>query len=198
MVAPTALRPWALERIRRETAHAKAGRPARILAKMNALVDSEVIQTLYEASNAGVRIDLIVRGICCLRPGIPGVSDNIRVISVIGRFLEHSRAFCFQNDGADEVWVGSADWMPRNFDRRIEVTIPIENPEHRGTIRRLLELMLEDNRQAWDLQPDGSYLQRQPGAEPERGTHRVLIEQYREQGVRADVTGTFPVVSGQP
>jgi polyphosphate kinase len=195
VVAPTALRPWALERIRREAAHARTGRPARILAKMNALVDSEVIQALYDASNAGVRIDLIVRGICCLRPGIPGVSDNIRVISVIGRFLEHSRAFCFQNDGADEVWVGSADWMPRNFDRRIEVTIPIENPEHRGTIRRLLELMLEDNRQAWDLQPDGSYLQRQPGAEPERGTHRVLIEQYREQGVRADVTGTFPVVN---
>jgi polyphosphate kinase len=196
VVAPTALRPWALERIRRETAHARAGRPARILAKMNALVDSEVIQALYEASNAGVRIDLIVRGICCLRPGIPGISENIRVISVIGRFLEHSRAFCFQNDGVDEVWIGSADWMPRNLDRRIEVTVPIEDPEHRATIRRLLELMLEDNRQAWDLQPDGNYVQRQPGTEPDRGTHRALIEQYREQGVRADATGTFPVVSG--
>ena len=197
VVAPTALRPWALERIHRETAHAKAGRPARILAKMNALVDSEVIQALYEASNAGVRIDLIVRGICCLRPGIPGVSDKIRVISVIGRFLEHSRAFYFQNDGAEEVWIGSADWMPRNFDRRIEVIVPIEDPAHGETIRRLLELMFEDNRQAWDLLADGSYGQRQPGAEPERGTHRVLIEQYREQGVRAEITGSYPV-SGPP
>jgi polyphosphate kinase len=195
VVAPSGLRPWVLESIRREAEHARAGRPARILAKMNALVDAEVIQTLYEASNAGVEIDLVVRGICCLRPGVAGVSERIRVLSVVGRFLEHSRAYCFYHDGAEEVWIGSADWMPRNFDRRIEVVAPIEDPGHRETIRRGIELMLEDDRQAWDLRPDGSYVQRQPASEPDRGTHRVALERYHELGVRSDgQTGAFPVV----
>ena len=125
---------------------------------------------------AGVQVDLIVRGICCLRPGIPGVSDNIRVISVLGRFLEHSRTVFFRNGGKEEVFITSADWMPRNLERRVEAAVPIEDPRHRNEIRRILELMLEDNRQAWDMQPDGSYIQRRPApGEPERGTQQLLI-----------------------
>ena len=122
---------------------------------MNALVHPDIIAALYEASRAGVPIDLIVRGICCLRPGLAGVSETIRVISIIGRFLEHSRAFYFLNGGQEEVYIGSADWMPRNLDRRIECVLPIQNPAHRQTIRTLLELMWSDNRQAWDLGADG-------------------------------------------
>jgi polyphosphate kinase len=160
-----------LELIEREVAHAAAGRPARVLAKMNALVDPEIIAALYAASRAGVTVDLIVRGICCLRPGVPGVSDNIRVLSVVGRFLEHSRAFCFRNDGTWEVFIGSADWMPRNLDRRIEAVAPVEDPVHRQAILDVLERMLRDNRQAWDLQADGSYVQRRPApGEPVRAS----------------------------
>ncbi len=175
-VAPRWLKLKVLAAIRRETEHAKAGRQGRILAKMNSLVDRDVIHALYEASQAGVKIDLIIRGICCLRPGIAGVSDNIRVISIVGRFLEHSRAAVFRNGGREEVYISSADWMPRNLERRVEVAVPIEDPRHRAEVRRLLELMLKDNRQAWDLQPDGSYHQRRPEpGDPDRGTHGVLI-----------------------
>jgi polyphosphate kinase len=167
--------------IRREIAHAQEGRPARILGKMNALVDAEIISTLYEASKAGVVIDLIVRGICCLKPGLPGVSDNIRVISVVGRFLEHSRAFYFLNGGEEEVFISSADWMPRNLDRRIEVAVPIQDLHHRIVIRDILELLWRDNRQAWDLHADGTYTQRTPSSpEDERATHKILIERYRD------------------
>ena len=180
IVAPRGMRERFIEMIRREIRHKEAGRPARIFAKMNALVDPDIIATLYEASRAGVPIDLIVRGICCLRPGLPGVSDSIRVISIIGRFLEHSRAFYFLNGGQEEVYIGSADWMPRNLDRRIECVLPIQNPAHRQTIRTLLELMWSDNRQAWDLGADGTYLQRHPSSpDTERGTHRILAEAVR-------------------
>ncbi len=176
VVAPRWMKTALLEAIRRETGHAREGRRARILAKMNALVDADVIAALYEASRAGVEIDLIVRGICCLRPGVPGVSENIRVISIVGRFLEHSRAMVFRNGGREQVYITSADWMPRNLDRRVEVAVPIEDPRHRATIRKLLEQMLADNRQAWEMRPDGSYIQRHPApGEPERGTHRLLI-----------------------
>ncbi|HET8622934.1 MAG TPA: polyphosphate kinase 1 [Gemmatimonadales bacterium] len=175
IVAPRGMRERFIDLIRREIRHREAGRPARILAKMNALVDPDIIAALYEASRAGVTIDLIVRGICCLRPGLRGVSENIRVLSIIGRFLEHSRAFYFLNDGAEEVYIGSADWMPRNLDRRIECVLPIENPAHRQTIRNVLELMWTDNRQAWELKPDGTYEQRcPPNPEAERATHRIL------------------------
>ncbi|MGH7702032.1 MAG: polyphosphate kinase 1, partial [Gemmatimonadales bacterium] len=181
IVAPRGMRESFLAMIRREIAHAEAGRPARILAKMNALVDSDLIVALYEASRAGVTVDLIVRGICGLRPGLPGVSERIRVISIIGRFLEHSRATYFLNGGAEELYIGSADWMPRNLDRRIEAAAPIEDPTLRREVRDLLELMLEDNRQAWELMPDGSYVQRQPPSpQLERGTHRILSEAERE------------------
>ncbi|HQR17030.1 MAG TPA: polyphosphate kinase 1 [Gemmatimonadales bacterium] len=177
LVAPRGMRERFVELVRREAEHARAGRPARILAKMNALVDQPLIQELYEASRAGVKVDLIIRGICCLRPGVPGVSDNIRVISIVGRFLEHSRAFWFHNGGADEVYIGSADWMPRNLDRRVEAVAPIEDPLHRRTMREVLDLMWEDNRQAWDLLPDGTYRQRQPSsAAEELATHRRLLE----------------------
>jgi len=180
LVAPRWMKASFLEKIRREAEHARRGVQGRILAKMNALVDPVVIEALYEASQAGVEIDLIIRGICCLRPGVPGVSERIRVISILGRFLEHSRAFLFRNAGKEECYISSADWMPRNLDRRIEAAVPIEEPKHRAEIRRLLEGMLEDNRQAWELGADGRYTQRTPApGEPDRGTHRVLVERGR-------------------
>ena len=179
-VAPRGMRERFIAMIRREIAHRRAGAPSRIVAKMNALVDPDVIAALYEASGAGVPIDLIIRGICCLRPGLPGVSESIRVISIVGRFLEHSRAFYFLNGGEEEVYIGSADWMPRNLDRRIEAITPIENPADRQALRDLLLLMWEDNRQAWELRPDGTYTQRYPAEqEPDRATHRLLIDGWR-------------------
>jgi polyphosphate kinase len=177
IVAPRGMRERFLAMIRRELEHHLAGRPARIIAKMNALVDPEIIVALYQASQAGVPVNLIVRGICCLRPGLPGISETIRVISIVGRFLEHSRAYYFLNGGDEEVYIGSADWMPRNLDRRIEAVSPVEDPAHRQMLRDVLQLMWQDNRQAWELDADGTYRQRQPApGEPERGTHRLLGE----------------------
>ena len=160
LVAPGNLRERFLELVEREAAHARAGRSARIVAKMNSLVDPEMVRTLYRASQDGVRIDLLVRGICALRPGIPGISDRIRVTSIVGRFLEHSRVWLFENAGAAEYYLGSADWMPRNFERRVEVVVPVEDPNHGARLRRLLETSLADTRQAWDLSADGKYTQR--------------------------------------
>jgi polyphosphate kinase len=162
LVAPVTLRQRMQELISRETEHARAGRPAAIKAKMNALVDPAIIALLYEASQAGVQIHLVVRGMCSLRPGLEGVSDNIRVCSVIGRFLEHSRLFWFANDGAPEIYLGSADWMARNLDRRVEAVVPIENPELHGRLLRLINAYLADNSTAWDMQPDGSFNRRIP------------------------------------
>ena len=183
VVAPTGMRKRLMELIRREIDHAQAGRPARILAKMNALVDKEMIALLYEASRAGVTVDLIVRGICCLKPGIPGISHRIRVVSVIGRFLEHSRTWLFENDGDSEVYISSADWMPRNLDRRIEAAVPLDSASHRETVRQLLELMWTDNRQAWDMTAEGTWAQRVPD-DKEIATHRALCERYK--GVKSD------------
>src|SRR5918992_837131 len=160
LVAPGSLRERCLELIEREASHARAGRPARIVAKMNSLVDTETVRTLYRASQDGVQIDLLVRGICALRPGVPGVSDRIRVVSIVGRFLEHSRVWYFANAGAAAYYLGSADWMPRNFERRVEVVVPVEDPNHGARLRRLLETSLADTRQAWDLHADGTYTQR--------------------------------------
>lgn len=162
LVAPVNMRARFIELIAREAEHAEAGRPARIVGKMNALVDAEVIDALYRASQAGVEIDLIVRGICCLRPQLPGVSDRIRVISIIGRFLEHSRLWQFANGGAEEFYLGSADWMPRNFDRRVEAVAPVEQPALHERLRSLLQTYLDDNRQAWELDADGLWVQREP------------------------------------
>ncbi len=157
-----------LDRIEREIEHAGKGRAARIIAKMNALVEPTIIQALYRASQAGVKIDLIVRGICCLRPGVPGLSENIHVRSIIGRFLEHTRIFWFQNDGKNDVYAASADWMDRNFFRRVEAIFPIEDKAlHARVVKEGLHTYLADNTQAWVLQPDGSYRRLSPdGAEP--------------------------------
>jgi polyphosphate kinase len=158
LVAPFTLHETMLELIRREAANAQAGKPARIIAKMNALVDREIIEALYRASQAGVKIDLIVRGICCLRPGQPGISENIGVRSIVGRFLEHSRIFYFENGGDSKVYIGSADWMPRNFFRRIEVAAPVEDPALKERIiQQILEVQLADNSKTSILDQDGNY-----------------------------------------
>jgi polyphosphate kinase len=162
LVAPVNLRDRFYVLIRREIEHCREGFSGRIVAKMNALVDPQIIATLYEASQAGVQIDLIIRGMCCLRPGLKGISENIRVISIVGRYLEHSRIYYFHNQGKEEVYIGSADWMTRNLDRRVEAVVPVEDQDLIKDLQEILAVMLADNRQAWDLQPDGQYIQRQP------------------------------------
>jgi len=158
IVSPLGLHEAVLGLIARETEHARAGREARIVAKMNSLVDADVITALYQASQAGVSVDLLIRGICCLRPGVPGVSDNIRVRALVDRFLEHARCFYFRNGGSEEVYGSSADWMPRNFRRRVEVMYPIlDDAVRRRVIDEVLGTMWKDNVKAWSMRPDGSY-----------------------------------------
>lgn len=177
VVAPVNLRDRLLTLIHREIEHQRNGGHGRIVAKMNALVDPRLIAALYEASQAGVSIDLIVRGICCLRPGVKEVSENIRVVSIVGRFLEHSRIFYFHNNGEEEILMGSADWMPRNLDRRVEAVVPIEDPDLKKDLEEILGIMLADNRHAWDLQPDGRYIQRRPtNGSPEQSSQKIFME----------------------
>jgi polyphosphate kinase len=162
-----------------EIENAVAGKEARIIAKMNALVDDDIIRALYRASQAGVKIDLIVRGICCLRPGIKGVSDNISVRSIVGRFLEHSRVFYFYHGGEELVFCSSADWMPRNLSQRVEVCFPIEEKRPRDQVIKLgLLNYLSDNTQSWALQSDGSYRRLKPGSYKPRSAQRTLLETY--------------------
>ena len=157
-IAPVNLRKKMVSCIKREMDHKKAGRPARLIFKMNSLVDKPIISLLYEASQVGVEIDLLVRGICCLRPGIPSVSDNIRVISIVGRYLEHSRIYYFKNNNNEEIYMGSADMMPRNLNRRVEVIFPVEEDEHIRYIRdQVLETYISDNVKAREMLPDGTY-----------------------------------------
>jgi polyphosphate kinase len=155
--APFSLHSALLAKIDRETEHAIAGKPAHIIAKLNALTETTVIQALYRASRAGVDIDLIVRGICCLRPGVEGVSDRIKVRSVVGRFLEHSRVYSFANAGSREIYCASADWMDRNLLHRTEVAFPIETPELKQRVADDLELYLKDDCQSWMLSSEGNY-----------------------------------------
>ena len=177
-----------MERIDREIAHARAGRPARVVAKMNAMEDLKLTDKLYEASQAGVQVILIVRGFCCLRPGVPGLSENIHVMSVVGRFLEHSRLYHFSGGSADplegEWFISSADWMYRNLSSRVEAACPVTDPDARRRLARLVEIMLGDRRCAWDLTSEGHYTRRAPppgGAEPESpavlGTFRTLMNE---------------------
>lgn len=166
LVAPTNLREGILDRVDREILNAKKGKPARITFKVNSLVDPEIIDALYEASQAGVEVELLVRGICCLRPGVPGLSDNIRVLSVVGRFLEHSRIYWFENAGKPEVYIGSADAMRRNLDRRVEVLAPVESPRLIKHLRdKILDICLKDTVKAWKMLPSGEYERVQSGEE---------------------------------
>jgi polyphosphate kinase len=182
LVAPVNMRKRFAHLIEREIQHQQNGYTSYIIAKMNSLVDPELIAWLYKASQVGVKVDLIVRGICCLRPGVEGVSDNIRVMSVIGRFLEHSRIFYFSNGGKEEMFIGSADWMPRNLDARVEVIAPIEEPKLIPELKEILDITLADNRQAWDMQPDGTYIQRQPQPDlPELSCQRRFMAQARPE-----------------
>ena len=214
MVAPFDMHSRLIKLIERERDHARAGKPARIVAKLNALVDQEIIEKLYEASRADVTIDLIVRGICCLRPKMPGTSENIRVISIVGRFLEHSRIFYFENAGQPRVFLSSADWMPRNFFRRIELAFPVENPALRDQIiNEVLPSFLHDRVKARELLPDGTYRRLKPeGTEPRAQAQWHFREVSRERAkkmtgskkkLRADklipmIVATDPPVTTNP
>ena len=198
VIAPTNMRRRFVEMIDREIAHAQAWRerggeasdPNRphITAKMNSLEDRMICGKLYEASAAGVKVQLNVRGFCCLRPGVPGLSENISVVSVIGRFLEHSRIYHFHNNGAGEYYIGSADWMYRNLNNRVECITPIYEPANKQRLQEILDIAFADQRQAWDMQPDGVYVQRQPAdaKSPEAvGTHRTLMDLTRVAQINA-------------
>jgi polyphosphate kinase len=159
-LAPTGLREHFIGLIQKEAEQARAGKRSRIIAKVNSLIDAAIIEQLYLASEAGVQIDLIVRGMCSLRPGLPGVSERIRVISIVDRYLEHARIFYFQNGGTPTYWLASADWMPRNFIRRIEIAFPVLEPQLQRKLKDILELQLADNVKAWRMEPDGSYVRK--------------------------------------
>jgi len=206
LVAPLGLRDEIVGLIERERQHAQAGRPARIVVKMNALVEPSVIDALYGASQAGVTIELVIRGICCLRPGLPGVSENIRVTSIVDKFLEHSRVSYFENGGDPEVYLASADWMPRNFWRRIETVFPIEDSGLQARIvGDILQLVLADNVKARELLPDGTY-RRRPRADgdPVMRSQVALQHLAREAAREGEPRPPFvpivrrPRVSGAP
>ncbi|MDB5329389.1 MAG: polyphosphate kinase [Phycisphaerales bacterium] len=183
LVAPVNMQSRFLEMIEREIAHKEAGRSAHIVGKMNALEERKVCQALYRASQAGVSIDLIVRGFCTLRPGVPGLSENIRVISIIGRFLEHSRIFYFRNGATNaedgDFYIGSGDWMYRNLLARVEATAPLEQPKIKQRVWEILQVLLNDHRQAWDMKSDGSYVQRTPADPKEPGCQQFFMSQAR-------------------
>jgi polyphosphate kinase len=175
LVAPLNLREGILRLIEEQTEKAQKGEPTRITCKMNSLTDPRIIESLYEASQAGVKIDLVIRGICCLRPGLEGVSENIRVVSLVGRFLEHARAFAFGEGEKERIYLGSADLMQRNLDRRVEQLFPLREQRHRDKVRRLLELQLADTANAWELRSDGSFERLQPKEDEEPLDSQALL-----------------------
>ena len=177
LVAPHSVRIGLVERIEREIEHHREGRPARIRMKCNALVDERVIDALYRASQAGVQVDIWVRGICAMRPGVFGLSEMVRVISILGRFLEHSRTFCFENGGDPETWIGSADMMHRNLDRRVETLVRLKDPEHIASVNDLFDLAFDPKTSVWDLHPDGTWARRTnaPDGSPLREYQESLV-----------------------
>ncbi len=183
LVAPRSLRDGLVSRITKEVAHHRAGRPAYVRVKVNSMVDEAVIDALYRAARAGVPVDIWVRGICALRPGVPGLSEKIRVRSVLGRFLEHSRVFAFGNGGEPEVWLGSADMMHRNLDRRIEALVRVTDPAHRSSLSKLLELGVSDSTASWHLGPDGNWTRHATDADgqPLRNVQEMLIDARRRR-----------------
>ena len=193
LVAPARLQIQMIEKIDREAANQKAGKPSRLLVKVNGILEPAVVKALYRASQAGVKIDMACRGICSLRPGVPGVSENIRVISVVDRFLEHSRIFYFENGGNPEVYVGSADWMDRNLSRRVEVVFPIEQPDLKQRVIDLLRMTLADTAKARELMPNGRYRRVMPaeGQPPLRSQTRFL-EQANEPPAPPPTTAAAP------
>jgi polyphosphate kinase len=190
VMAPLNLRSHILQLIEREADRHTPENPGRIIAKLNALVDGEIIRALYMASQKGVKIDLLVRGISCLRPGLEGISDNIRVLSIVGRFLEHSRVFYFNNGGEEEVYLSSADWMPRNLNRRVEVMFPVEDPENRARLKEILEIYLRDNVKARELQADGTHTRLRPAP----GEKRFNAQEY----FLSNIKQSDPIVEGAP
>ena len=186
IVAPIWLRKKFNQLIEREIKHAMEGKEARIVCKMNSLCDQKIIAKLYEASAAGVEIYLVVRGICCLKTGIPGVSDHIHVSSIVGNFLEHSRIFYFYNDGLEDIYMGSADWMPRNLDRRVEIIFPVEDDAIKSRVKHILDVELQDNLKAYQLMPDGDYHR------PDRRGHRAVSsqKQFCEEAMKKDTSNT--------
>ncbi len=181
LVAPVTLRNGIEKLIKREIKYAQNGLPAQIIAKMNSLVDPEIIKLLYEASQEGVKIELIIRGMCCLYPQRKGLSENIKVTSIIGRFLEHSRIFWFNNDGNSEVFIGSADWMRRNLDRRVEAVTPIEDIKIKKEIKHLLDSYLEDNKDSWNMQSDGSYTKNQVLNHKKKYIQDKIMKLYKKE-----------------
>jgi polyphosphate kinase len=201
LVAPYRLKDGILQRIRREITHVEQGGSGHIQMKMNALEDVDITRALYEAARAGVKVDLIVRDTCRLRPGIPGLSENLRVVSIVGRFLEHARILYFKNGGEEEYYIGSADMMMRNLESRVEVHAPVEDPELRQELRMILDVQLADQRSAWDMQEDGTYVQRRPTDGSAMGAQETLIgvadrrlaaaAEHKERKMRARLANHF-------
>ena len=185
-VCPITLKKSLLDMIAKEAQHAAEGKPAHIMAKVNSLTDPKIIRALYKASQSGVKIDLVVRGMCCLRPGIPGVSHNIQVRSIIGRFLEHSRIYYFLNEGDELLYLSSADWMERNLDMRVETCFPVEGKKLITRVKKELETYLADNTHSWALQADGRYLRNSPsGNQNPRSAQAILLDKLLNPPISA-------------